>query len=370
MEIELLVRPKSILMSLLTARGWSQEITFATNNKQRKQDNRDALRAAIAQALTTQGLRTGVRVEEYKNWTVTDEPSLDEVPGFWRIELVSRAMTTAENWQREVADIFEAMYKYCDITLTKGCSMHVHVSPSLVATNQTMYTMDDVRKVLKAVAYFDDPMTRMMPADRKANEWAKSNIHSDTTPSNVKQTYLKVRQNTWKPLFRIYDNIKNKHHLLLEFSKDKFLSWNFRHLVDECGTIEFRRPPGVRTAAAANHWVSFTLGFASEALRVDWRSVEDTTGYPSVENLATFVKSGIVRLEQTSRDAILDALLVEDISPSTVYSAAELEIIKRKKAEKAKAPSPFAEKANSRPNTPASRTSSPGAQSTSSRGKK
>lgn len=261
-----------------------------------------------------------------------------------RIELVSRAMTTAEHWQKEVDDIFLILNEYCNIALTKGCSMHVHVSPSLVGISQTKYTMDDLRKVLKAVAYFDKPITKVMPADRKANEYAKSNLDSNTTPAVVKQAYQKVGQDTWKPLFRIYDKIKSTHSFLLEFSNDKLLSWNFKHLTDECGTIEFRRPPGVRSAAAANHWVSFTLGFISEALRTNWEALEAGKSHPQVVDLSNFVENGILRLEQTSQGALRAALLVEDRSPATVYSAAELARIKRKAAEKAKASSPFADK--------------------------
>lgn len=83
MEIELLVKPKGPLMPFMTAYGWDQAVTFETNDDDpRKARNRASLRAAIAQVLTVRTVKTGVNIGEYKDWTVVDERSLDELPGF------------------------------------------------------------------------------------------------------------------------------------------------------------------------------------------------------------------------------------------------------------------------------------------------
>lgn len=82
MEIELLVKPKSYLAPLLTAYGWNPAITFATQSKEHKMANRDALRAALADAITRAGIRAGTMPLDYKDWTVADERSLDEFVGF------------------------------------------------------------------------------------------------------------------------------------------------------------------------------------------------------------------------------------------------------------------------------------------------
>lgn len=253
-------------------------------------------------------------------------------------------MTTPEHWQDEVGRVFRIMDRYCNIQLTKSCSMHVHVSPSVAGIDQRPYTMDNIKNILKAISYFDDAITGIMPADRKVNEYAMSNFQSNEAPPAIRKVYGKVPQDTWKPLFKIFDKAKLVQHVLIEISPSKFMSWNFKHLVQPCGTVEFRRPPGVRSATAANHWVAFTLGFVSEALRADWSPLQNTKDCATVNSLRQFVIEGVKRLEQACQGALITERIVVDNSPPTVYSAAELESIKRKKAAKANMPSPFAQK--------------------------
>lgn len=250
-------------------------------------------------------------------------------------------MTTSDYWQDEINGVFEVVDQHCHIALTKGCSSHVHVSPSLATEGRTVYEIQHVQKILKAISYFDDAITKIMPAERKANEYAKSNVQGSGVPSEIQKAYRKVPQETWKPLFSIYDKAKSPLHVLHGISKEKFLSWNLMHLTSQCGTVEFRRPPGVRSATAAIHWISFTLGFISQARRQDWNKIQPTKDRGTVDYLGMFVATGINGLEPQSRNGLMQERIVEDHAKPTVYSAAELEIIKRKKANKAKTPSPF-----------------------------
>ncbi|KAL3428490.1 swim zinc finger domain protein [Phlyctema vagabunda] len=350
-EMEFLIRPLQDTLPRMKKYGWNQAVTPA-NHESLKTKNRDALRATIAQALTDQKIRAGLTPGDYSTWTVADERSLDEYGPFWRIELVSRTMTTAEDWQREVDRVFGFLLQNFEISLTKGCSMHIHVSPTL--TLQNRYTRDQLVRIIKAIAYFDDPITRVMPANRKANQWAMSNMIGEDAPKAWRDAYLKVPTATWKPLFSEFEKIKMRQRVYADTGSNRYMSWNFSNIEATCGTIEFRRPPGVQSAAEAKHWASFALGFISQALVSDLDALRNSKNYATVKQLEDFVRGGASRLERLSQGAFITQLLLENHSRPTGDSAAEIEIIRRKKAAKEKRGSVFVEKANSRPNTPTS----------------
>jgi hypothetical protein len=44
--------------------------------------------------------------------------------------------------------------------------------------------------------------------------------------------------------------------------QNNYVLWNFAHITDQCGTIEFRGAPGVKNATDAKFWASFALGFS------------------------------------------------------------------------------------------------------------
>ncbi|RYP76041.1 hypothetical protein DL769_003698 [Monosporascus sp. CRB-8-3] len=363
--MEFLIKPKETTMPSLAAAGWR-----ATGALQKWQ-TWDACRRTID---TLDPVKDRKKIEELKprvndaDRALKTNPSLDEHLGFWRVELVSRAMTTSEPWQQEVNDVFRTLTRNYDILLTKGCSMHVHVSPRL--TPEIRYTMPQLRGILKAIAYYDQSITKIMPADRKNNEWAMSNFLAPNTLKAVKDAYAAVPRAGWVPLFALYDKIRMVQNIHRELhGSDRYMSWNFSNVTDECGTIEFRRPPGVDSAVKARHWAGFALAFIAQGMATDWRDMSSTSlkFHVPVPYLARFVDSGEKRLESASRGALKYQAVVEDTRPATVYSVRELAVIKRKKAAKEKEGSPFAQKqANSRPNTPSTRSNSPGAQSTHS----
>ncbi|KAM0814534.1 putative Amidoligase enzyme [Seiridium cardinale] len=374
LEMEMLVRPRSSLQPLLNKAGWNKKVASGDPTPGRGPEDpkrlaaelpqklqRKILRHTLAASLTKDGVKAVTSPEDYLALTIADEPSLDEVkPDFWRLELVTRIMNTNEDWQREVDRIFSVLNEYCEIRLTVGCSMHIHVSPTQTGDLQQKYTIVQLRSILNAISFYDAAITQIMPAERKNTLWAQSNVNGEKTPSKIKMAYRAVPQRSWGPLFSIFGSIKMKAMVHREMGQDKYMSWNFGHLMDQCGTIEFRRPPGVRTAADAKHWAAFTLGFINMAMTMSngWAQHGTATSHPSVKDLQRFVRAGVARLGPSCNGALNDDRIEADNSPACVYSATEIEIINRKKSEKNKFGSVFAEKANSRPNTPSSRPSS------------
>lgn len=113
----------------------------------------------------------------------------------------------------------------------------------------------------------------------------------------------------------------------------RYVSWNFEHITDPCGTIEFRRSPGVGTPGSARHWASFALGFmfaAAFQANIDWSQIAATNTHPPVESLASFIESGIKGLEATCHDALRS--VKEDHSEPRRWTSDELAAFLKKKA--------------------------------------
>lgn len=214
--------------------------------------------------------------------------------------------------------------------------MHVHVSPF----NSPKYSVDQIKRILKGVVYYDQPMTRIMPADRKANPWAQSNV--EKFPA-WRTASLQVPQKRWAPLFDSFDKHKMIAQLLLSIPTDRYVAWNFLNLNATCGTIEFRRPPGVQSSKEAKHWAAVALGFVANATELqDWNAVKLTNTHPSSNSLRSAITRGTERLGQSLQGALRP---MPDINaPPTPVAHEELQRIEKKKKDKSKKKSIFAEK--------------------------
>lgn len=319
-------------------------------------------REQIAILLISDGILAATTSSNFQEWSVVDEPTLNEVPGYCkfysladlrnhcnnstdsmlgRVELVSRTMASDEEWQDELDTVFHLLNSSCHMICTTGCSMHVHVSPSArPKRSEDRWTPGQLNKVMKTISYCTIPVTQIMPADRKNNPWAMPNmISGDVARANprLSPAYKQVQTETWKPLFDIYDsqmriNI-NKTQAFALMGRVRYVAWNFEHIPGACGTVEFRQPPGVTTSAPAKHWASFTLGLlyaAAFQTNLDWAQIAAQNTHPSVEDLDSFTKAGVGGLELTCQGALES--LEEDTSEAKVWSAEETKKILEKKA--------------------------------------
>ncbi|KAK0665499.1 putative amidoligase enzyme-domain-containing protein [Cercophora samala] len=382
-EIELLVSPhpnaQPAFTKTLAANGWNSRVegqirpglsTDVMELQRLQGRNRKAIRAAVAAALSARGIathETSGRAQDFRFWTVVDEVSVGELPGYWRLELVSRVLSADENWQEELGRLFATLKESCKIRVTNDCSMHIHVSPG-----PGLPTFDDsqIRAICKAICYFDDAITRVMPADRKETTWAKSNVlpehpvkhdtdwakRGQSVNPKIKRYYSQVSTQGFGPLWKLFDNITWRGaHACMSYTdgdRARYLSWNFENLVKQCGTLEFRRPPAVDSAEKAGHWIAFTLGFISRAVSADWVAVESKKRGGEVADLRAHVVQGLRTFPSNCSDAFILGKAVEDTSKPIRLSAEELLRMENLKKHKAKTASPFAEKASSRPSTP------------------
>jgi hypothetical protein len=81
-EMEFLLRPKSDIKESLRDYGFSDTVTTDSKDDHAKGANRTALRRALVDSLDIGEIAAGLSTQSYEEWTVTDEPSLDERPGF------------------------------------------------------------------------------------------------------------------------------------------------------------------------------------------------------------------------------------------------------------------------------------------------
>ncbi|KAJ4153219.1 hypothetical protein LMH87_009716 [Akanthomyces muscarius] len=316
-EIELLIRPKQKLLPTLEINGWTEKASRVIWNEWNEMEKeiaaiqksskrvaaqeklsyrtafskvkevRRSLHIALRDMLVEKQIGAGLTTVNYEKSASVDEPSLDELHAHklrlhrWTVltcrlgsvEIVSRSISASKEWQGESDHVFQFINENFDIYLSTGCSMHVHVSPAPLESH--VYNLGQLQSILKATALYDKAITNVMPADRKENPYCQPNLaprrekrHQSEKDINnhIRDAFERVESQGCKGLFAPFDNLRPIQKNLIQlvfFGESRYLSWNFAHLAGSCGTIEFRRPPGVRDAAAAKHWIAFTLGFLS-----------------------------------------------------------------------------------------------------------
>ncbi|KAK3297109.1 uncharacterized protein B0H64DRAFT_473261 [Chaetomium fimeti] len=338
-EIELLVKPKEGNTKLyrdLKASGFDPALKPGHDaDKKKAERNRTEIRKALAAALTVCDVEAKIDGASYETWYVKEEGSLSEVAderggGYWAIKLVSKIMSTdEENWADDLENVFQVVLTNFDVLLTKGCSMHVHVAPG------PKWNVTSLRNFMKATGVFDDAITKIMPAERKKNPWARSNFHDGPGPADKAQPALKkafdeVPSKAWKPLFAVFDKIEMTN-VLLTWGQVREVSWNLASL-HKSETVEFRRPPGVKTAAAAQKWATFAVAFVCAGTQSDWQAPWLLNKRSAtVGELQSFVSSG---LELLGWEHLLDTReLTENTSSAMPLEHFDWEGVKRKLGE-------------------------------------
>jgi hypothetical protein len=179
---------------------------------------------------------------------------------------------------------------------TPQCSTHVHISPS-----QGSWTLAQVKRVAKAVLYYERSIDTLLPQARRQNIWAQSNRHNPIT-----------RPQTMTTLFTWIDGAKDIPSIafiMCAFSKDSqygrdvgktqdfvhnVFRWNFMPLAKgSMGTIEFRQPPGSSNAAATKLWITFAASFIQGA--VLYADSLNGTQPPTLEGFRGFLINGAIQ---------------------------------------------------------------------------
>ncbi|CAM1503846.1 Fc.00g014370.m01.CDS01 [Cosmosporella sp. VM-42] len=265
--MELQVRPKSHTIHSLLEAGWSPETT-STQAESLVDRNREVLRSVFVVTLKTAGISADKVHGDYQDWIVEDAPTVNELHGFWRIKLLSRILTSAENWQSEIDHLFFGLSLGFDIAVSEQCSMNVTASPDF---GETLWIIEAVRKITKAMDYYNEALTKIMPATLRMNDYTNT----------ISQMQGRV-------------------------------------------VVNLGRLGAARTAIEAKHWAGFTIAFVFEAINADWNSIQARSTGGTAQDLQYFIISGLEKLEPTCQGAVIFDQFLEDGSPPTVSSATGL----------------------------------------------
>jgi hypothetical protein len=177
------------------------------------------------------------------------------------------------------------------------CGTHVHISRT------TLFSAPELANLAKATLYFESALDSLMPATRSNNDqsyWCQSNRNS-TNPSfaglSLKACLDKIDAaatsisttaagagHPLRPIVEVMNLCSHETKLArvwgktAPFVRGKTHKWDFTGLLAPAesvtsdrdlgvtDTVEFRQPPGSRTAGEAEAWVKLTVAFVVGAV--------------------------------------------------------------------------------------------------------
>ncbi|KAK4106893.1 hypothetical protein N658DRAFT_555660 [Parathielavia hyrcaniae] len=130
--------------------------------------------------------------------------------------------------------MWEFSQSTCTVSEDASCSTHVHLSLA------GGFSLVQLKRLAQAIIYFEPAVEALIPADRRANEYARSN---------------------W---------IENKHLAYKNLSRGQSVE-----LIEACrterDTVEFRRGAASSTARDVFKWVEFALAFLQASIQLPAR---------------------------------------------------------------------------------------------------
>lgn len=203
-----------------------------------------------------------------------------------KLELVSPKFAHLENsetWSTEVRKIFDALKKRGRIDTNLSCGTHIHISPL-----SRKWKLLELQKLCCCILYFERAFEVLYPEARpQGNENTKEQrVATYRTEARKYWRTWYVRAN-WTDNSRLntmaYSNcvdlIMNKKtidglwYLMNPLDRgyiDRNYAWNFANLREgEKGTVEYRRPPGVKTDDLCLAWASLAFRFVKAAVQVE-----------------------------------------------------------------------------------------------------
>ena len=128
----------------------------------------------------------------------------------------------------------------------------------------------------KAVIYWEPATRRRAPPSRhdQVQPFCKTNISDGVMCWKPLERYGPLRGLMYA--FDFLDRSTEQDTVVFYVCPSKNYAWNFKPCMKGGhGSIEFRRPPGVTTAASAKYWIAFTMTFVDLALLHSPQEVAD-----------------------------------------------------------------------------------------------
>lgn len=186
------------------------------------------------------------------------------------------------DWAADMDLIFSTIRHYFVMAPSPHCSTHVHVSATPMPLSPA-----ELAALAKAALYFEPALDQLVPADRRASTayWCQSNRASlglrslglddclvmvDAAPD----VPALVESMNLFPATSTYGRAHGKKH---DFVRGKVYKWDFSRMLPRSstskgvslsqGTVEFRQPPGSRSAEDAKGWITLVLALVSGATK-------------------------------------------------------------------------------------------------------
>jgi len=191
------------------------------------------------------------------------------------IELISPILRFNESRFRDlVRGVWDRISRSCTISTNESCGTHVHIS------QDTGFHVLDAMAIARAVLHFEPAINALVPPHRRdpGAEYCKTFFGHDKKFQGMTPTQAIAKVNTIDrdedvPPFVELNEFTDPfgetfaHPIakLMNPGGDRSYTWNFTSL-PRTSTIEFRQPPGVKTAAETLQWVEFAITFVKAAL--------------------------------------------------------------------------------------------------------
>ena len=203
------------------------------------------------------------------------------------------------DWAADMELIFSTIRHYFIMAPSSHCSTHIHVSATPMPMSPT-----EISALAKAALYFEPALDQLVPADRRASNayWCQSNrasvalrslglqeslvmvdaawdlpaTYSGSEPADHGTTRAVVGSMNLFPASSTYGRAHGKKH---DFVRGKVYKWDFSRMLPRPSsskgnatsptpsTVEFRQPPGSRSAEDAKGWITLVLALVTGATR-------------------------------------------------------------------------------------------------------
>lgn len=202
---------------------------------------------------------------KFKEWLIMEDGSIaqNRRENLWGLELVSPInINLNPKWRDRNDKLWDTIESDFKVVSSDSCGTHVHVST--FDKNGWYDRLPPLKRVAKAVVYFERCVDSLLPPHRLVNTYCKSNRYN---PS--------LRERSMPEIFQLLDSARDAPGIASIMCSDgqggttRYFKWNFMALVKprkSMGTVEFRQPPGSTSRADAVLWSEFTLSFVQGAI--------------------------------------------------------------------------------------------------------
>ncbi|KAL2195414.1 hypothetical protein P885DRAFT_70515 [Corynascus similis CBS 632.67] len=276
------------------------EIELLLESPRKKHGTWEFLAKDLSQRLMAAGIRNHIHDSNtYTEWSIVREVTVQDPEGKnpyqYGIELVSPVHTASSLpiLMTHLTKIFSVLSTVAISIRTPRCSSHVHIS------RQPALSPHELAALAKATLYFERALDALMPPERgpNASHWAQSNRHANNpalTGLTLAECLAKVDAVSFADTASLVETMnlvsrESRYGMVCRkkahFVRGKTYKWDFTGLLSSSpslsrhdggraedrgieGTVEFRQPPGSRTAAEAAGWAMLGVAFVAGAIEI------------------------------------------------------------------------------------------------------